>query len=622
MTQLNEHLRRLATVVAPLILMVTLPASAPAAGGEYTVVQCHSLNRGHQAVFADSTAYPIHNRCADSSEGNAIQINNIRDAASGRSGQARWTVPDQTALGIVGADIAARVRRASGHGARVFAADGAGREIAAIATGATEPTGFIRRNVRFPRAASVILRLWCDRAGSCPHSTLAKAWARNVVLTIADYQDPNFARLGGSLRGGGWLRGSHALDVVAIDHGAGIERITATVNGQTLAHMPGACDGRIAGTSHSSRFVPCSSTGELRVIPSTAASPFRDGQNSLAVCARDFGGNQRCDQNTLAIDNTPPRLAFTNAQDRDDPELIRASAVDPHSGVASGGIYVRAADSSDDWRPLSTQHVSGELRARVNSGAYPAGRYELAVAASDVAGNQAQSTRRVNGEPMVLSFPLRDEVDLNAHIASGSKRQLIPYGRDSRVTGRLVDKRGEPLADQTVRVEEYFGRGALIDRRVRTVRTDQRGRWRSKLPAGPSRRVSAIYEGTRRYQGRTRQAGNLAVRSRASFHVSRRVVPAGKAIVFGGRVGRYGARIPSGGKLLELQVRESAGRWNTVREAFTTDSRGRYRLRYRFGNFYERSARYRFRVKLAREQTWPYKAPASTKARKVIVKAR
>ena len=82
-----------------------------------------------------------------------------------------------------------------------------------------------------------------------------------------------------------------------------------------------------------------------------------------------------------------------------------------------------------------------------------------------------------------------------------------------------------------------------------------------------------------------------------------------------------GARVPPGGKLIELQVREGRAHWNTVQEAFHTDASGRFRLRYRFGRFYETNAHFVFRVKIAREQGWPYKAPGRSRAQLVTVVA-
>ena len=90
-------------------------------------------------------------------------------------------------------------------------------------------------------------------------------------------------------------------------------------------------------------------------------------------------------------------------------------------------------------------------------------------------------------------------------------------------------------------------------------------------------------------------------------------------MTFGGHVKHRGADIPGGGKLVELQVKEGAKRWGTVKEAFATREDGRYSLRYRFGNFYTRSVRFSFRVKVTREQGWPYKAPVRSRARRVTV---
>jgi hypothetical protein len=190
------------------------------------------------------------------------------------------------------------------------------------------------------------------------------------------------------------------------------------------------------------------------------------------------------------------------------------------------------------------------------------------------------------------------------------------------VAGRLVASDGTPVANAEVRVVEYFGSGALIDRRVRVVTTSPDGTWASSLPAGPSRAVTATYAGSRRYGAATSGDVAMNVLGRASFRTSRNAVPEGGRVLFRGRVDHLGARIPPGGKLVELQVRESASRWNTVREAFHTGPNGRYRLGYRFGRFYQSDAEFKFRVKVTREQGWAYKAPVRSKSRLVTVRAR
>jgi len=241
--------------------------------------------------------------------------------------------------------------------------------------------------------------------------------------------------------------------------------------------------------------------------------------------------------------------------------------------------------------------------------------------ASDIARNTTETTIRANGQPMILTFPLKSGVDLMGHLEGGSQRVTVGYGRPSAVSGSLRDASGQPLPNEDVTVTEYYGEGALIDRRVRTVHTDSRGHWKERLPTGPSRRVTASFAGSRRYLPDVTQAGNMRVKTKATFHLSRRQVPEGHRVAFKGRVGHLAARIPAGGKLVELQVKDG-NNWQTVRHPFYTRPNGKYRLRYRFARFYNRNVRYRFRVRVLRERSWPYKAPVSSRVRKLVVKAR
>ncbi len=276
-----------------------------------------------------------------------------------------------------------------------------------------------------------------------------------------------------------------------------------------------------------------------------------------------------------------------------------------------------------DWQPLFTQKLPGELRARVDSAAETPGTYEFMAAATDVAGNAAETTLREDGSPMTLEFPLRSGVDLGAHIVpGGSKRTTVAFGKSARVTGRLLDAAGQPLAGKTIVVDEDFGEGALIDHRVRTVVTDDTGRWSSKLPAGPTRSVSAEYEGDQRYLETVAGAGRLVVRTGAKLGLRRKHVPEGRSTTFTGRIERLGARIPPGGKLVQIQYQDpTTGRWSTVRNPFRTRSDGRFRFKYGFGTHYVQDVSIRFRLKVPSEQGWPYRG-TRTKAERVIVEAR
>jgi hypothetical protein len=171
-------------------------------------------------------------------------------------------------------------------------------------------------------------------------------------------------------------------------------------------------------------------------------------------------------------------------------------------------------------------------------------------------------------------------------------------------------------------VDEYFGAGALIDHRIRTVVTDSEGRWSSKLPTGPSRTVTVNYAGDQQYIAAEEAAGRLSVQTAARFRTSDSKIPEGRRVAFAGRIGRLGARIPPRGKLIQLQYHDpTSRRWFTVRNAFYTDSRGRYRLGYKFGSHYTADVKIKFRIRVLPEQQWPYR-PANSRARRVIVLAR
>jgi hypothetical protein len=90
-------------------------------------------------------------------------------------------------------------------------------------------------------------------------------------------------------------------------------------------------------------------------------------------------------------------------------------------------------------------------------------------------------------------------------------------------------------------------------------------------------------------------------------------------VLFRGSVGTLGAALTRG-KLVELQVKGGGiRRYRTVRQAFRTDPRGRWSLRYGFDRFYKRPTKFRFRLKVSREGGWPYLAPSVSRSRTLQV---
>ena len=603
------------------VVALLAPSLASGAGQTYEVAQCDPLNRNVSDVaFEDAPAYAVKQMCGDPHNDHAIKITNTRFARHGRLGRVQWST-GSPALRIVGVQVEAWLRRDNGHVPRTYVADAEGQEIARVGVGVSHPTDFKNYSWQSTsaRPEQLVAQLRCERPDGCRHSGLAKTWLRNVHFEVADYANPMVDTTRGTLFRGGWIRGEQSLEAHVADTGTGVSSISAFVNGTRLGTVNGACD-QVPGSHIAPEFVPCDPSSLLHVRAATPSPPFRDGLNSVSVCGFDFALNRTCLSRTVQIDNGLPAIAFTNSQASNDPELLRARCSDATSGIKSGRIYYRGLGSST-WRPLNTQLRSGELRARVDSTIDPPGSYEFMAVATDVAGNSTLATTRADGQPMVLRFPLKSGARLRGHLTGGASRVTVPYGRPSTVSGVLMDAAGRPLPDQVVTVTEHFGEGALIDRRIRTVTTDAQGHWKERLPGGPSRQITADYAGTRRYLPDAARLGNLRVRTKATLRLSRRKIREGRHVAFKGRVGHLAARIPAGGKLVELEVKDGHS-WQTVRHPFYTRSDGKYRLRYRFGRFYTQNVRYRFRVRVLRERGWPYKAPASSRVRKLLVKAR
>jgi hypothetical protein len=320
------------------------------------------------------------------------------------------------------------------------------------------------------------------------------------------------------------------------------------------------------------------------------------------------------------VDNAVPAAAFANEQRPEEPELVVAVVSDTHSGVAGGQIFYRAVGATS-WQPLQTRVADGEASAYVESSGVPAGEYEFRATVRDVAGNETDTTLRDDGTPMRLTFPLRAPVELRTSLGGGgSTGQTVPYGTSSRVHGRLVDAHGEPLAGQPVLVVDTFDNGALFPRAERPIVTDEDGRFSTPEPAGPTRSIEAVFAGSNRYLPSEDEVGKFAVRGAASFQTSADTIREGTTLVFRGKVRHHGARIPAGGKLVEVQYRVKTGRQRTLKEPFRTEPDGSYRLAYRFSKALTADALFHFRVKVRNEGNWPFKGSVS-KWRKVIVRA-
>ncbi len=606
---------RARVLVSAALAAVALAAPAPAraAGGTYLAVQCHDVNRADDAAELDRQGgYEAASLCELPEA--RLQLRSAGVANGGAAGRITFGAPSGTE--IAGFSMAFDGRTADGHYAQVAVIQNGGAVL--LHRAANQPGGYVTVGTGGLDASHLIVELVCANNPPCGQSNAAHAWIRNIVVELRDQVDPSIGASGGSLLGGDWLRGEHSLTGIAGDVGAGVVDFRATVNGEAIVRGTASCSGETP--PYTAFFVPCTGSPFVDTGVNTSVGPLVNGENRLELVATDYAGNTRVSSHLVRVDNLPPQAAFENAQDPDDPDRIAASVGDAHSGIARATIYMRPT-GSESFEALETRVDGNVATARVDSLARAPGEYEFRVELADVAGNTSATSIRRDGTPMRLSFPLRQPVALRGSLSrGGSKSRAVRYGNKSKARGLLLDAGGQPIAAAPITVVEHFGQGALIRERVSEATTDERGRWRAKLPAGPSRVVEAIFAGSGRFAPSSREVGTFAVRSRASFKTSAGDVREGGAIQFSGRVGHLGAMIPAGGKLIELQVRLGADGWDTVGEAFRTDEQGSYRRHYRFGNHYTSDARFQFRVKVDGEGGWPYEQ-ATTQRREVIVRA-
>jgi hypothetical protein len=255
------------------------------------------------------------------------------------------------------------------------------------------------------------------------------------------------------------------------------------------------------------------------------------------------------------------------------------------------------------------------------------GTYVFRAEASDAAGNAASTSLRADGTQMAIrkeppppvakAVPLskakpqpqpRGKARLFARLRGGHGRGdslTVPFGAPALLSGRLTRADGAPLSDRELRVVSHPSHGALAPIAVQTVKTGEQGGFETRLPAGPSRRVTVIFSGDDALEPARRPALELRVRSGLSLRAVPEALRTGQAVRLSGRVKSAGAPIPRRGKLVAIQYLEQASqRWRPILVT-RTDHHGRYRAHYRF-RYVSGSAAIRLRATALAEEHWPY----------------
>jgi hypothetical protein len=202
------------------------------------------------------------------------------------------------------------------------------------------------------------------------------------------------------------------------------------------------------------------------------------------------------------------------------------------------------------------------------------------------------STQQFNGFGATADAGISLWIPVDGHKRKVDTRTI---GARPTLSGRLANRYVDtPIVGGVV----TFAR-ELNDRNgwkaVARARTDKHGRFKARMPAGPTRRFAVVYWPT---IGSATAVYSRRVQVRSSPKIWFKATSRKRGLVaFKGRV--HGAAVPSGGLLVAIQVANRTN-WTTVR-LIRTDGAGRFSARYRFA---VRGRRFSVRLHVPRQNGW------------------
>ncbi|MEX1219248.1 MAG: hypothetical protein WEB05_02550 [Solirubrobacterales bacterium] len=405
-----------------------------------------------------------------------------------------------------------------------------------------------------------------------------------------------------------------------------------------LAEASDELSGMVArpGIDDGTPMVAIAPTGQFPYESPGARASFTvvtEGTTTVRYWAMDLAGNVNDgrlasngarhaapDSATVRIDVTPPVLRFSPEPDLAIPELVSVEVSDSLSGLDSGRIGIRRLSDEGAFTQLETELAGDSLRARIPSDDLPAGVYELRATATDRAGNSGSSVSREDGSAMVLSLPLKREVELSLHHLDRSLDAGIAtfaHGKPVQLAGRISDQGGTGIPDAGLILEQRFSFGSLLKVLRSTVFSDVTGRFSVELKAGPGRDVRVFYEGTDLNGRASSQQLKLAFRDQTTLSITPEVLRNGARTTMQGTVAGMGAAQPAAGKLVAIEFFDPDRRlWRPV-ELLRADRRGHFRYSYRFRTITS-PQRILFRAVSLAEAGWPYR-PSKSAPKSVVV---
>jgi len=352
------------------------------------------------------------------------------------------------------------------------------------------------------------------------------------------------------------------------------------------------------------------------------------GEWTVSMWRHDAAGN--ADEHaasvpvTLRYDPEPPAVGFEPIS-LANPTQIGVQVTDKVSGLAGGTIEI-SRQGTGIWQTLDTRKDGTRLLAQIDDSALPAGAYALRTRAYDQAHNETSTDRRLDGQPMLLTLPLRLGTNLQAGIATTKTirrrvgrrghrrwvhRQVTELTSAARghigqrlpIAGRLTAN-GQGIAGAPVQV--LAASPISGESLVATLQTDAGGNYRYPVTAASTSTLRFSYAGSAVLLPAQGQVG-VVVAAASSLGVRPARVLNGQAVSFRGRLATLPA--PAGGKLVELQAFVSR-RWQTFRTV-RSDQAGRWAVGYRFQRT-RGTQRYRFRARIPDETGYPFATGASS----------
>jgi hypothetical protein len=198
-----------------------------------------------------------------------------------------------------------------------------------------------------------------------------------------------------------------------------------------------------------------------------------------------------------------------------------------------------------------------------------------------------------NPNPRVAALRLRTV------LARGRRSTTVGYGHRVRVRGQLLTPQGTPVGGASLCIAAATDLPQAGLRLVGAIATDPNGRFSYLAQPRSSQR---LYFVNRVAGGAVAASVHVGVRASTTFSASRRSVRTGQSVVFRGRL--RGQPIPHRGVRVELQALRADG-WSTFGHTVRANSRGRFRLRYRFTR--TRGVQtYEVRARVAEQAGYPF----------------